>query len=103
VAFCKAFVMATITSKGQITIPAEIRASFDLKPGDQLVFFTSLTGDLAVRVARPRRGAGRGKLRELGVAEHAIELSRAAIGDAAAEVSTVRSNARATRTIRRPG
>ena len=29
---------ATITSKGQITLPAELRKHWDLKAGDQLVF-----------------------------------------------------------------
>ncbi len=31
-------IMATITSKGQITIPAEHRKAWGLKPGDQIAF-----------------------------------------------------------------
>jgi AbrB family looped-hinge helix DNA binding protein len=30
--------LATITSKGQITLPAELRKAWDLKPGDQIAF-----------------------------------------------------------------
>ena len=29
---------ATVTSKGQITIPQPVRAALDLKPGDRIVF-----------------------------------------------------------------
>jgi AbrB family looped-hinge helix DNA binding protein len=29
---------ATLTSQGQITIPASVRARLDLKPGDQITF-----------------------------------------------------------------
>jgi AbrB family looped-hinge helix DNA binding protein len=31
--------MAKITSKGQITIPQEIREKMDLKKGDKIIFF----------------------------------------------------------------
>jgi AbrB family looped-hinge helix DNA binding protein len=31
--------MAKITSKGQITIPQEIRKKMDLKKGDKIIFF----------------------------------------------------------------
>lgn len=31
-------IMATITSKGQITLPAEHRKAWGLKPGDQIAF-----------------------------------------------------------------
>ena len=39
---------ATLTSKGQITIPAEIRARFNLKPGDQLDFWEDETSTLTL-------------------------------------------------------
>ena len=29
---------ATLTSKGQITVPAEVRKQWNLKPGDQIAF-----------------------------------------------------------------
>ena len=30
--------LATVTSKGQITVPAEVRRQWQLKPGDQIAF-----------------------------------------------------------------
>ena len=51
---------ATLTSKGQVTLPADIRREFDLQAGDRLVFFRALSGDLRCHVSRKRVGAGRG-------------------------------------------
>lgn len=44
---------ATITSKGQITIPQEIRQRLGLKQGDQVVFVT----ENGTTVMKPVRGA----------------------------------------------
>ena len=35
---------ATITSKGQTTIPKEIREQFNLQPGDRILFFVNDAG-----------------------------------------------------------
>jgi len=43
--------IATITSKGQITIPAETRRVLGVKPGDKLAFEHTATGDTFVRKA----------------------------------------------------
>jgi len=43
---------ATITSKGQITIPQEVRQRLGLKQGDQVVFVT----ENGVTVIKPARG-----------------------------------------------
>ncbi len=54
---------ARITSKGQITVPREIRRVLDVRPGDSLVFETDRRG---VRV-HPARAEGRfGKYRGIG-------------------------------------
>lgn len=44
---------STLTSKGQFTLPAEIRQALDLRPGDQLRF--ELTDDKQLSVAAHRR------------------------------------------------
>ncbi len=44
---------ATMTSKGQITVPAEVRARFRLHPGTKVDFVENQAGEL---VLRPRTG-----------------------------------------------
>jgi AbrB family looped-hinge helix DNA binding protein len=44
---------ATVTSKGQITIPATVRKALDLHQGDQVVF--EMGGESAAPVAKLRR------------------------------------------------
>jgi len=41
--------ISTITSKGQITIPKEIRDEMGLKPGDRVNILKESTGELSVR------------------------------------------------------
>ena len=40
---------ATLTSKGQMTLPAELRRLWKLKPGDQIEFFEDRSGRVHVR------------------------------------------------------
>ncbi len=40
---------ATVTSKGQITIPAEVRQIWGLEAGDQLEFYADHLGHLCIR------------------------------------------------------
>ncbi len=40
---------ATITSKGQVTIPARLRASWLLKEGDKIEFYSDDSGRVLVR------------------------------------------------------
>ena len=40
---------ATITSKGQITIPAGVRRSMGLKPGEGVAFFEGEDGEFVLR------------------------------------------------------
>jgi AbrB family looped-hinge helix DNA binding protein len=40
---------ATLTSKGQITIPAELRAKLNLKEGDKVEFFVDRSGRVFMR------------------------------------------------------
>ena len=41
-----------ITSKGQITLPVELREKFDLHAGDTIEFFLDHRGEIGVRVRR---------------------------------------------------
>jgi AbrB family looped-hinge helix DNA binding protein len=41
--------ISTVSSKGQITIPKEIRDELGLKPGDRVNVFKDKTGQLSVR------------------------------------------------------
>ena len=45
--------IATMTSKGQVTIPAEVRAKFRLRPGTKVDFVENQAGEL---VLRPKTG-----------------------------------------------
>ena len=41
--------IAKVTSKGQITIPLEVRQALGVKPGDKLIFERSSDGELLIR------------------------------------------------------
>ena len=41
---------ATVTSKGQITLPASLRHALDIQAGDEVVFFTTLDGRPSYRI-----------------------------------------------------
>jgi len=43
-------IISTITSKGQVTIPAEIRRDLGLKEGDRISFVIEPGGDVRLRV-----------------------------------------------------
>lgn len=45
---------ATVTSKGQITIPVEVRKALRLEPGTKIQFFAGENGEYAFR---PRTGS----------------------------------------------
>ena len=45
---------ATMTSKGQITIPIEVRKALGLKPGVRIDFYESVDGEF---VLRPKTGS----------------------------------------------
>jgi len=88
---------ATVTSKGQITIPIEVRKALNLKAGDRLDFFQTKDGDYFVQ---PNTGSimdMEGILKKLGyvpdgftvsiedmnetVLDHAAELDRMTMSD----------------------
>jgi len=90
---------ATVTSKGQITIPVEVRTKLGLTSGVKVDFWETAAGDFLIR---PRTGSIKdmyGILRRLGyvpegspltieemdeaIAEHVAELDDATRSDAA--------------------
>ena len=77
-------VAATVTSKGQITIPVAVRKRLRLRAGSKVDFVENKAGEL---VLKPRTG----DIRELyGIVKYdgpplSIEEINEAIGDAAAE------------------
>lgn len=75
--------VARVTSKNQITIPADVREAFRVAPGDELVFFLKLDGGLGVRVRKMKIGAGRGALAD--PTPLTDEVLRDAVGEAVAE------------------
>jgi antitoxin PrlF len=48
---------ATLTSKGQLTLPADIRRALDLQPGDQVEFYPDLEGNIRLRARNLKTGA----------------------------------------------
>jgi antitoxin PrlF len=54
--------VATVTTKGQVTIPADIRENYNISAGDKLVFYPSLEGDLRLHVEKAVPSAGAGML-----------------------------------------
>jgi AbrB family looped-hinge helix DNA binding protein len=75
-------VHSTLTSKGQTTIPKEIRAFFNLHPGDRLLY--SVEGDAVMLRPHPGAGALKGAL----ASDKGKELSFAQIRAAAARRAT---------------
>jgi AbrB family looped-hinge helix DNA binding protein len=46
--------VATLTSKGQVTIPKEIRERLGVDRGDRIEFSTGESGEVVLRAARPK-------------------------------------------------
>ena len=80
-------VLATVTSKGQVTVPAEVRRRLGIRPRDKLAFV--LDGDVVRLVRRGSvvartAGALKGSARPMS-AEEMREAAEAAIADEVAE------------------
>jgi antitoxin PrlF len=43
-------ILATMTSKGQLTVPAEVRRQLGLKQGDRVAFILTEEGEVTLRV-----------------------------------------------------
>jgi AbrB family looped-hinge helix DNA binding protein len=83
--FSKAMSVATLTSKGQVTIPSDVRARLRLQQGDRLEFTVQDDGSILVR---PRRGDVRALFGMLKASRSVtVEDMNRTIQDAAAEGS----------------
>jgi antitoxin PrlF len=75
---------ATVTSKGQLTIPALVRDEFGIVPGHRIIFFKKADGGLGIKLIQPKPGSGRGGLQHLADPKFASTLD-SDINDAMAE------------------
>jgi len=50
----------TVSDRGMVTIPADLRRRLDIKPGDKLRWETDEAGNLSVEVVKQRYGAFEG-------------------------------------------
>lgn len=76
---------ATITSKGQITLPKALRDDFDLHEGAKLIFVKKDDGSVAIHVRRNNIRAIVGILQPLVKRHVSIEEMNEAVEAAAAE------------------
>ena len=70
---------ATLTTKGQLTVPKPIRDRLRLRPGDLVDFFVTEDGDVRVRAGTVDVSELRGLLRKPGRKRVSIEAMDAAI------------------------
>ena len=70
---------ATVTGKGQITIPKSVREALRLGPGDRLDFFIQEEGRVLVQPATPRVIDLKGILYRKGARPVSVEEMRAAV------------------------
>ena len=83
---------ATVTAKGQVTIPVEVRKALNLKPGSKIMLFQDSDGDFVLRARSGSIMDLRGCLAGLDLPKsdeemnglihrHALELDEAAKGN----------------------
>ncbi len=97
---------AKITSKGQITLPAELRKALGVKPGEEVAFLPGENGSFRIR----RMGSIDelyGIVRKLGYAQDGPPLTdreiKEAIGERVAELDEATKSDAARRRARRSG
>ena len=72
---------STLTSKGQTTIPVEVREALNLRPGDKIRYIVN-GGKVSLRVKNKRAIDLAGKFHDPNRAPITIEEMNEAIGDA---------------------
>jgi AbrB family looped-hinge helix DNA binding protein len=77
--------IATLTSKGQITIPLEVRKKLRLEPGDRIDFIVGERGEVRLKAhKRPLTGL-LGVLKRAGRSPLSVKETKQAVLDAAAD------------------
>jgi AbrB family looped-hinge helix DNA binding protein len=77
--------VATLTSKGQITIPVVVRRKLGLKPGDRIDFVMEASGEVRLKAKKRPLADLLGILRGSGKKPLSVEEMHDAVLDAAAE------------------
>jgi antitoxin PrlF len=70
---------ATVTSKGQITLPRKVREALRIRPGDRIDFVVGEDGNVRLRAGEVAVSELRGLLRQPGRRPVTIEAMEAAI------------------------
>ena len=80
----------TLTSKGQTTIPAEVRQMLNLKPGDRIRYIIR-DGDIIVRAKNKQASDLKGRFHDADREPMSLEDMKDAVGEAVAEHVAERS------------
>ncbi len=75
---------STVSAKGQLVIPKEIREALDVKRGDKLDWVLDESGEIRVRVAKGDLLALKGRIKSKGRSVSVDEMDQA-VKDAAAD------------------
>jgi len=84
---------ATMTSKGQITIPIQVRKALGLKPGVQIDFYEAEDGEYAIRAKTGSIMEMEGCIQKLGYVPTIEEMNQAVLARAAQLDADTRSDA----------
>jgi len=79
---------ATLTSKGQVTLPSKLRQTFDLGAGDRLHFVREADGRLVVEPRKRRRIVDFARANPIHLGDPSVDLDALideAVGEAMAE------------------
>jgi antitoxin PrlF len=76
---------ATVTSKGQVTLPQKVREALRIRPGDRIDFVFGEDGEVRLRAGEVDVSELRGLLRRLGRQPVTLEAMEQAIARGAAK------------------
>lgn len=75
--------VGTMTSKGQITIPKDVREALGLTPGTKVTFTRTADGDFVLSTSKPSLMTLRGRLAHTGPTVALDEMDESVAGGAA--------------------